>query len=223
MSKENIEALIADKTAADEQRAAQFKALIEGEFCREYGESVQSAVQEQAKAREAAEKRYKQLLPIIALLEARYGTAQGDAHALMLALEADEPGARKKVGERERKEKASHLYNKWLRESALFRASCPDFDLALALKNPHFKELLRSGASIKAAYELANRDELMRNAAREMEQRLVQRLMSGADRPRESGLTSQNGAVVKNDVANMSKSARREIIQRVARGEKISF
>ena len=51
----------------------------------------------------------------------------------------------------------------------------------------------------------------------------LRRILSGADRPREGGLTSQSAAVVKSDVAGMSKAARREIIRRVQRGEKISF
>lgn len=222
MSKDNSNTPI--KNSADSaQREARFKALIEGEFYKEYNESVQAAIKAQSKAREEKEKKLDELAPVIALLEARYGTAEGDTGALMLALKQDEPGARKEAGERARKEKASRLYRSWLRESADFRGSCPGFDLMQALQNAHFKELLRSGASIQAAYELANRDELMRKSAQEMEQRLIQRILSGAERARESGLTSQNGAVVKSDVANMSKSTRREIIQRVARGEKISF
>ena len=80
-----------------------------------------------------------------------------------------------------------------------------------------------SGASVRAAYELVNRDAIMRAAARDMEERLVRSILSGADRPREGGLTSQSAAVVKSDVAGMSRSARREIIRRVQRGEKISF
>lgn len=222
MSKDNSNTLI-ENCADSAQRAERFKALIEGEFCKEYSESVQAAIKAQNEAREEKEKKLNELAPVIALLEARYGTAEGDIGAIMQALKQDEPGARKEAGEKARKEKASRLYRSWLRESADFRGSCPGFDLMQALQNAHFKELLRSGASIQAAYELANRDELMRKSAQEMEQRLIQRILSGTERPRESGLTSQNGAVVKSDVANMSKSTRREIIRRVARGERITF
>ncbi len=135
----------------------------------------------------------------------------------------NEPGARDETGEARRREQASRLYSVWLAQAAELRESYPGFELTRELKKADFRELLRSGASVRAAYELANRDAIMRAAARDMEERLTRRILSGADRPREGGLTSQSAAVVKNDVASMSKAARREVIRRVQRGEKISF
>ncbi len=135
----------------------------------------------------------------------------------------DEPGARVDAGEARKRESASRLYSTWMAQAADLRGTYPGFELTRELKNADFCELLRSGASVRAAYELVNRDAIMRAAARDMEEKLIRRILSGADRPREGGLTSQSAAVVKSDVASMSKSARREIIRRVQRGEKISF
>ncbi len=174
-------------------------------------------------AERAAAEKYRSLASAIAALEKRYGTAPGDARALARAVEEDDPGARAEAGEAKRREKASRLYSMWLSQTADLRESCPGFNLTHELKNADFRELLRSGASVRAAYELVNRDAIMRAAARDMEERLVRSILSGADRPREGGLTSQSAAVVKSDVAGMSRSARREIIRRVQRGEKISF
>lgn len=204
-------------------RQARFKALIEGEFKQEYESAVHSEMEKQLAGNKEAEKRYKSVEKAVKLLEKRYGTAQGDTDALIQAIRDDDPGARRETGEAKRREKASRLYGSWLRESFKLREAYPGFDLSQALENAEFKELLRSGASVKAAYELANRDALMRAAAEEMERKLTQRILSGADRPREGGLASQSAATVKTDVAGMSKSARQEIIRRVAGGERISF
>lgn len=136
---------------------------------------------------------------------------------------AEISGERDEAGEAIRREKAARLYNGWLSQCARVRAQYPDFDLAAELKNDDFKELLRSGASIKAAYELVNREGIMRALAKDMEQKLIQSILSGAARPREGGLSAQSAAVVKQDAANMSKSARKEIIARVARGERITL
>ena len=136
---------------------------------------------------------------------------------------ADDTGERAETGEAKRREKASRLYTAWMAQAADLRETYPGFELTRELKNADFRELLRSGASVRAAYELVNRDAIMRAAARDMEEKLIRRILSGADRPREGGLTSQSAAVVKSDVAGMSKAARREIIRRVQRGEKISF
>lgn len=211
-----------DETA-EETRAARFKALIEGEFKAEYAEVVQGEVEKQLAGNRESEKRQKSVEKAVKLLEKRYGTPSGDTDALLQALKDDDPGARREAGEAKRREKASRLYRSWLRESCDLRAAYPGFDLARELENAEFKELLRSGASVKAAYELANRAELMRAAAEEMERKVTQRILSGSDRPREGGLASQSAAVVKTDVAAMSKSARQDIIRRVAGGERISF
>lgn len=209
--------------AGEQDRSARFKALIEGEFKDEYNASVQSIVTKRLRGSEEAAKKYKLLAPAIAALEQRYGTQPGDAAALARALEDDGTGARQGAGEDERREKTSRLYGRWLRQAADLRGACPGFDLSKELKNPQFCELLRSGASVRAAYELANRESIMRAAARDMEEKLTRRILAGDSRPREGGLSGQSAAAVHSDVAGMSKAARQEIIRRVQRGEKIAF
>ncbi len=209
--------------AGEQDRSARFKALIEGEFKDEYNASVQSIVTKRLRGSEEAAKKYKLLAPAIAALEQRYGTQPGDAAALARALEDDGTGARQGAGEDERREKTSRLYGRWLRQAADLRGACPGFDLSKELKNPQFCELLRSGASVRAAYELANRERIMRAAARDMEEKLTRRILAGDSRPREGGLSGQSAAAVHSDVAGMSKAARQEIIRRVQRGEKIAF
>lgn len=209
--------------AGEQDRSARFKALIEGEFKDEYNASVQSIVTKRLRGSEEAAKKYKLLAPAIAALEQRYGTQPGDAAALARALEDDGTGARHGAGEDERREKTSRLYGRWLRQAADLRGACPGFDLSKELKNPQFCELLRSGASVRAAYELANRESIMRAAARDMEEKLTRRILAGDSRPREGGLSGQSAAAVHSDVAGMSKAARQEIIRRVQRGEKIAF
>lgn len=216
-------AVAAPEEQQGETRAARFKALIEGEFKAEYAEALKGEVEKQLAGNRESEKRQKYVEKAVKLLERRYGTVPGDTDALIQALKDDDPGARREAGEAKRRERASRLYGNWLRESSELRAAYPGFDLTRELENAEFKELLCSGASVKAAYELANRAELMRAAAEEMERKVTQRILSGSDRPREGGLASQSAAVVKTDVAAMSKSARQDIIRRVAGGERISF
>lgn len=224
---DNVGECAATVAAPEEQqgetRAARFKALIEGEFKAEYAEAVKGEIEKQLAGNRESEKKQKSVEKAVKLLEKRYGTTPGDTDALIQALKDDDPGARREAGEAKRREKASRLYGNWLRESSELRAAYPGFDLTRELENAEFKELLRSGASVKAAYELANRAKLMRAAAEEMERKLTQRILSGSDRPREGGLASQSAAVVKTDVAAMSKSARQDIIRRVAGGERIVF
>lgn len=206
------------------RRRDSFKKLIEGEFKAEYDENVQNILKKRLKGSEETMKKFEALAPALKVLEQRYGVSPGDAAALAEAVLNDKAGERDaEAGENARKERASRLYSRWLRESAALRGTYPGFDLAAQLQNEDFRELLQGGASMRAAYELANRDALMREAARDMEDKIARRILSGTARPREGGLSSQSSAVVKSDVAHMSKAARRDIICRVQSGEKISF
>lgn len=202
-------------------RAERFNALIEGEFRDEYNARVQSIVKQRLKGSEETTRKYKALAPALALLEKRYGVEHGDAQALRNAIESDRTGARAEAGESRRKERASRLCGEWIEQGRELCSIRPGTNLAQELQNPRFRELLINGASVKDAYEIANHDELMRQEAEEMERRLTRKILAGADRPREGGLSAQSSAVVKNDAASMSREARREIIRRVQRGEKI--
>lgn len=214
---------MASAAGEQENRRDSFKKLIEGEFKAEYDEAVQSILKKRLKGSEETMKKFEALAPALKALEQRYGVSPGDAAALAEAVLNDPAPQQDVDAEHSRNARAERLYGQWLRESAALRSAYPDFDLAKQLQNEEFCELLRGGASVRAAYELANRDELMRAAAKEMEDKIVRRIISGADRPREGGLTSQSSAVVKSDVAHMSKAARRDIIRRVQCGEKITF
>lgn len=214
---------IAPAAGEQDKRRDSFKKLIEGEFKAEYDEAVQSILKKRLKGSEETMKKFEALAPALKALEQRYGVSPGDAAALAEAVLNDPAPQQDVDAEHSRNARAERLYGQWLRESAALRSAYPDFDLAKQLQNEEFCELLRGGASVRAAYELANRDELMRAAAREMEDKIARRIISGSDRPREGGLTSQSSAVVKSDVAHMSKAARRDIIRRVQCGEKITF
>ena len=65
---------------------------------------------------------------------------------------ADDTGERAETGEAKRREKASRLYTAWMAQAADLRETYPGFELTRELKNADFRELLRSGASVRAAY-----------------------------------------------------------------------
>lgn len=120
-------------------------------------------------------------------------------------------------------EKAARRYEKWLEEAHAAREAYPEFDLSRELKNEQFCELLRCGVPVKSSYELIHRDDLMKNYAKQLEESITKRILSGTLRPKEAAIAANGGTVIKSDTARMSRSARQEIIRRVQRGEKISF
>lgn len=104
----------------------------------------------------------------------------------------------------------------------------PDFDLLTEMNNPTFARLTapNSGIDVRTAYEAVHRDELrgaeMQFAAQRSAERVANAVRSNSARPVENGLSGQQGAsVVKTDPRTFTNADRREIRDRVRRGEKI--
>jgi hypothetical protein len=104
----------------------------------------------------------------------------------------------------------------------------PDFDLLTEMQNPTFARLTapNSGIDVRTAYEAVHRDELrgaeMQFAAQRSAERVANAVRSNSARPVENGLSGQQGAsVVKTDPRTFTTADRREIRDRVRRGEKI--
>lgn len=200
------------------QRMESFEALIRGEYKDLYDAKIQHIVKQRLKGSEETVKKYRALSPGLRLLEKKYGVAEGDSEALSRALTEEET---------QRTMRAEHMarqqYDSWLSQAKELRESYPGFDLAAELSDHRFRELLRSGVPMGDAYELIHRDELMEKTARDMEERISRRILSGMSLPRENGMGGVSSAVMKQDMSQMSKKARQDIIRRVQRGERISF
>ena len=200
------------------QRMEAFEALIRGEYRDVYDAKVQHIVKQRLKGSEETIRKYKALSPGLRLLEKKYGVAEGDSEALSRALTEEE--AQKNL---RTEQLARSQYENWLSQATQLREKQPGFDLAAELSDSRFRELLKSGVPMGDAYELIHRDELMEKTARDMEERISRRILSGLSRPRENGMGGVSSAVVKQDMSQMSRKARQDIIRRVQRGERISF
>lgn len=103
----------------------------------------------------------------------------------------------------------------------------PGFDFDTESANPDFARLLRAGVDVKTAYEVVHNDEIVSGAIRMTAKAVARQVTDGIRargmRPAESGAGSQAAVVVKNDVHNLSREDRAEIVRRARRGEKIKF
>lgn len=205
-----------EMTAA--QRMESFEALIRGEYKDVYDAKVQHIVKQRLKGSEETVRKYKALSPVLRLLEKKYGVAEGDSEALAIAVTEEETQRTVRT-----ENMARQQYESWLSQANKLKESYPGFDLTAELADERFRELLRSGVPMGDAYELIHRDELMEMTARDMEERISRRILSGLERPRENGMGGVSSAVMKQDMSQMSRKTRQDIIRRVQRGERISF
>lgn len=203
-------------------RSGEFEKLIKGEFKQEYDDRVRDTVQKRLKDHKALQQKMEALSPVLQKLADRYGLDPEDAPALAKALE--------QVGEVEQfssQTQAQRQYDQWMDQAAETGRAYPQFDLRKELADPRFAHLLQADVDVRTAYETLHAKEHMAQAmefARErMELLLAKKLTEAKSRPAENGMGGVSAAVVRQDVSQMSRNDRADIIRRVRKGETIRF
>lgn len=145
----------------------------------------------------------------------------------MRTIERENEARGRRIEQLQRQQEARETYGKWLQQAELAKAKYPELDLDSCLEDEQFTLLLRSGVDVETAYAARYHDEIMQagmaHAAQVAESKLAASVAAGARRPAEGG--TGNGAAVstKIDVSKMSQTEFRAYMDRVMRGERISF
>ena len=142
-------------------------------------------------------------------------------------MERENAELRKMMDEKNKREEASKQYAQWMQQAEQAKSIYPNLDLNQEAQNPQFRRLLNSGVDVATAYKAIHMDELipaaMQYTAKTVEQKIANKIVANGKRPTENGNSSQGATVVKNDVSKFTRADRREIAQRVARGEIIEL
>lgn len=101
-----------------------------------------------------------------------------------------------------------------------FSRKNPDFDMKKEMENPDFvRYVWEKGLTIEEAYFLVHREELLEQSAKESEQAMAER----SKRMVENGAGKNHPAIAKKNPKDLSDKEVDDIIERVRRGEKVSF
>ncbi len=142
-------------------------------------------------------------------------------------LESENAQLRSTAQQRNAKDAAQKLYQTWLSDGEKLKTVYPEFDFKTELKNAEFSKLIKSGVPLRKAYETSHLEQILGGAmqytADQVAKGMAARIADRSARPAENGTTPHAGAVVKPDVASLSRADREEIERRVMRGEKILF
>ena len=118
-------------------------------------------------------------------------------------------------------------YANWMGQAEKAKETYPKLDMHVEAKNPEFLKLLNAGIDVKTAFEVIHKDEIfpavMRYTAKQVEQKIANKIQANGNRPSENGLSNHSSASVKSDVSQLSKQEFADYMQRISRGEKISF
>ena len=143
----------------------------------------------------------------------------------MLQLQSENTRLRNQQEEQFRQAQAEKQYAVWDQQAEEARKLYPNLDMNVECQNETFRSLLKSGIDVKTAYKVLHDDEittqLLQHQAKEVEQKLSNKIAAGSARPAENGASGQSAAVIKSDPSKWTRADREEVRRRAARGERI--
>ncbi len=215
----------ADTTGAELQPDAGAEKQGEGSFELLLKENPEYKAAYDARVKRAIDGRFRQLRQleerstkadlVLSALAQKYGLSwkNGDDTQPLLERLTDEA----KTGREEAVGK--------LRDQVIaMRRRNPSFRMEEEMKNPTFGRMLAHGVPVEAAYELAHRPEAiaqaMSYAITRTRQAMADQMRSGG-RPQENGLTPRISPQTTPDPKNLTRQERKNLRDRVAKGEKV--
>ncbi len=244
----------ANTQPAKDDKATLFEKMIRGEYKEQFQNRTQSIINQRFKELKTLQAKNQRADELIDKLAKRYGVDNLDLEAIakasaadesyteqqaktrglsveevrrMKALESENARLRSNVQMTNAQKAADKIYSRWVQDGAKLKEIYPEFNFTKEVKNPEFSRLLRSGVSLRKAYEASHLDKILGGAmqytADQVTKGMVARITDRSGRPAENSTTPRAGVVVKNDVSGLSRSDREEIERRVMRGEKILF
>ncbi|MDO5478120.1 MAG: hypothetical protein Q4G23_03045 [Clostridia bacterium] len=114
-------------------------------------------------------------------------------------------------------------YDEWLKEAEAIKKEYPDFDFRKEFENPEFRAGLKSGVPMTSLYRAMHFDELSKSISDNAAKAAIDNVRSGNGRIKEVG--SENSASVKSkkNVNDLTDAEIEEFLERVRKGEKITF
>ena len=145
----------------------------------------------------------------------------------MLQLQSENNRLKNQQEQQFRQEQMNKQYEAWEQQAEEARKLYPNLDLNIESQNPQFRQLLMAGVDVGTAYLALHRDYVLAGAmqatAKNVEQKLANKIAAGNSRPPENGASGQSAAIIKADPSAWSKADRAEVRRRVARGERITL
>lgn len=150
-----------------------------------------------------------------------------DQYKQIRTMERENEAQKLQVMQLQREQTAREEYGRWLQQAELAKAKYPELDLESCLEDEQFGMLLQSGVDVETAYVARYHDEIMQagmaHAAQEAERKLSASVAAGARRPAEGGTGNGAAVTTKVDVSKMSRSEFMSYMDKVMRGERVSF
>ncbi len=202
-----------------EERDIAFSRLIKGEYKEQFQDRFNREFGRRFKEMKRTEEELMVLKEALMPLMERFNEKDTLSLVRRLIYEMEEKDENK---ERE-KEFVKNQYDRWNEEATEMSDRYPGFDLRAELKNPEFRTGLKSGLPMASLYRGLHFDELSKGETDAAVKAAVANIRSGNGRVRETGSENSASVKTKKSVEDLTGEEIDEILERVRRGEKISF
>lgn len=138
-----------------------------------------------------------------------------------LKLEQANDAARR--SERAREEQMQRSYAAVRQQGDKLKEVYPEFDLSTEMRDERFMRLITNNVDVRTAYEVCHRDRFLKQAAQKAAQQVSDSVQANAARPTENGVQAPAAPARTRvtDPRNLTPQMRKDLRNRVRRGEKI--
>lgn len=220
---------------------------------KQFDERVQNIINKRFKETKSLEEKINKLDPVLDILKERYEVEDTDQlletlenetieelayrknmdpkeYKHMKELERENQQLKDRVGKRNTEETDKQVQERvkqWYDEAEELQKDFQNFDLREASQNEEFLKLLKAGVGVRAAFQATNFDNILKQklsaATKQTKENTIESIKSKKTRVSENGTRNAPGAIVKDDVSQLTAEDRKEIARRVRDGEKIQF
>lgn len=128
---------------------------------------------------------------------------------------------------RQEKEEMDRKAAQWWEEGTKFAEELKkdnpnlEFDMVKETQNPQFVHYLVAGLSVKDAYFLVHKDDIIKNTAQQIEKNVAESIKAGAGRIVENGTQNNAPVIIKSDVTKLTPEDREKAVQEAMGGKQV--
>lgn len=143
------------------------------------------------------------------------------------AMERENANLKRQVQETMQEQENRAFFSDLVQQGEALKAVYPGFDIQAEMANPQFARLIMNGVPVKGAFEAVHMDEIlggaMQYAAQKVTEKVSNAYAANQSRPREVGATGSLPSQSQFDPTKLTREQRKELRERIYRGEKISM
>lgn len=222
-TKENFngEAYTSGKGAEDKNKL--FSELIQNEYKDEFNKIFNKQFGKRFKKMKETEEDLELIKQQLSPLMSYYGTDDIKTLVALILKDLQKEVFTPGINEVKKDKAIPEMYEKWMVEALETSKIYPEFQFAKEIENPEFVKGLRAGIPMTSLYRAMHFDEISKGISETAAKAAVENIRAGKGRINELGIENLGSVRARKKAEALTDSEIEEILEKVKKGEKISF